>query len=196
MGGRLDRSFFNRNHLEVARDLIGCQLVWEGVRGIVVETEGYAAADDPACHTASRPSARQFWESHGPGTIYAYISYGVHWMLNVLAGDGIILFRALEPCSGLDVMQRRRGRCRDVELCSGPGKLGQAIALSAANHGQSLLSVRRHLRGRAGDFDPTTVVADLRVGITKAADRPWRFLLHGNPHVSVAPGRTATRRPR
>jgi 3-methyladenine DNA glycosylase Mpg len=92
---RCERSFFDRAHLEVARDLLCCELVWDDVTGIIVETESYGNADDPACHTATRPSTREFIRRNPPGTVYAYINYGMYWLLNVLAADGIT--RAILP---------------------------------------------------------------------------------------------------
>lgn len=187
------RAFFERHHLDVARDLLGCQLVWHAVRGTIVETEAYAATDDPACHTSSRPAARAFFERHPPGTVYAYINYGLHWLLNVLTADGIVLFRALEPVQGIEIMQQRRGQQSLTSLCSGPGKLGQALGLSALDHGTSLLSPERHVLSRAPLDTELPIVADVRVGISQGLDRPWRFLIPHNPHVSVAAGRALAR---
>jgi DNA-3-methyladenine glycosylase len=108
------RDFFERDVLDVARDLVGVELVWNGCSGIIIETEAYAVADDPACHTASRPSARQFVKSKPPGTAYVYFNYGMYWLFNLLvkggARDGLILIRALEPKRGIDRMQQRRRR--------------------------------------------------------------------------------------
>jgi len=185
----LNSEFFARHHVDVARDLIGCMLVWDDVGGIIVETEAYAAVDDPACHTSFRPSARIFFEANVPGTAYVYMNYGVHWLLNILALDGIILFRAMEPALGIDVMQRRRGLQDPASLCSGPGKIGQSMALSAADHGSSLLSPSRHVRARAMDFDEAEVQADTRVGLSQALDRDWRFLLANHPCVSIPLGK-------
>lgn len=181
----LGYDFFDRPTLTVAREMLGCTLHWNDVSGVVVETEAYGAMGDEACHTSFRPSARRFFDSHSPGTAYVYMNYGIHWMLNVLACDGIVLFRALEPANGVDVMTRRRGVQRLTSLCSGPGKLGQALGLSAEDHGTSLLSDGRCLMARRSDFDATSIATDTRIGITRATERPWRFLLSGHPHVSV-----------
>lgn len=200
MSGRssfADEAFFARHHLEVARDLIGRRLDWDGVAGTIVETEGYGAEGDEACHTFFRKTAREFYEAHGPGTVYAYINYGIYWLLNVLAADGIILIRALEPTAGLETMRERRGRKkRDVDLCSGPGKLGIAIGLEGGDHGTSLLGHAGRGISRAGA--EATITTDVRVGISKAVDLPWRFLMADNPHVSVAAGkvRPPSRNPR
>jgi DNA-3-methyladenine glycosylase len=189
----LSHDFFDRHHLSVARDLLGCTLVWDGVSGIVVETEAYAADDDEACHTSFRSSARAFFQQHGPGTTYVYLNYGMYWLLNVLARDGIILFRAMEPRSGLPVMESRRNTTVKSSLCSGPGRLGRALGLTAQDHGSVLLSDSRHLMPRDESFDATIIQTDVRVGITREIDRPWRFLIAGNEHVSVASGKANAR---
>src|SRR5690606_12580853 len=102
---RLSRDFFSRDPVQCARELIGAELIWDECRARIVETEAYAAEGDPACHTFSRPSARNFVESHPPGVAYVYLNYGVHWLFNILVKGpkacGFVLFRALEPISGL-----------------------------------------------------------------------------------------------
>ena len=155
-----------------------------------METEGYGASGDEACHVFSRRSAREFFETHPPGTVYAYINYGIYWLLNVLAADGIVLIRALQPTAGLHRMHSRRGEGkREVDLCSGPGKLGVALGIGAADHGTPLVDQsRRGIRPRPPGGSPE-ILSDVRVGITKAADLPWRFLVADNPHVSVAAGK-------
>lgn len=191
----LARSFFERPFLDVARDLVGCALVWDGCAGMVVELEAYAVVGDAACHTMSRPSAREFVASHPAGSAYVYLNYGMHWLLNVLVkgggADGILLLRALEPSAGLELMSERRGRERPEELCSGPGKLGRAMGLGRSDHGRELagdaLARRRHgFRPRPADFHPD-IVCDGRIGISRATELPWRFSLRGHPHVSVRP---------
>lgn len=190
---RCPRSFFERHHVDVARDLLDCLLVWDDVEGIVVETEAYAAEDDPACHVATRPSAREFFGQNTPGTVYAYVSYGTHWLLNVLAADGIVLLRAIEPTEGIDLMRDRRGRDRMTELCSGPGKLGQALGLCSEDHGTSLLTSERHLQQPLRRDPSLRILTDVRVGLSTALDRQWRFLIAGNPHVSVPAGKALSR---
>ena len=155
--------FFDRPHLTVARDLVGCTLLWDNVGGVVVETEGYAVEDDPACHTAFRPSTRLFVATHLPGAVYVTINYGLHWLLNVLASDGIVLIRAIQPTAGIEMM---------AALCSGPGKLGQALSLSPADHGSSLLTADRYVISRDALFDSSKIVADVSVGLSRAVDRP------------------------
>ncbi len=186
----IGRKFFQRDPLTCARELIGCELIWNGCSGIIVETEAYTALNDEAAHTFSRPSARKFVEDHAPGAAYVYLNYGMYWLLNVLVKhgreDGFVLFRAIEPRAGLGLMQARRGLTKLTQLCSGPGKLAQALAITGADHGRDLcagaeVGFRRGLRAKA--------VADLRVGITRSAELPWRFLLEGSAFVSVPHGK-------
>src|SRR5438045_3031681 len=123
-------SFFKRDPLTCARELIGKELIWGECSGTVVEVEAYAAIDDEAADTFTRPSARSFIQRNKAGAAYVYFNYGVHWMLNVLVkgnGNGFVLIRALEPRRGVELMKRRR-RVGDLyQLCSGPGKLTQAL---------------------------------------------------------------------
>lgn len=187
----LSREFFERDPLTVSRELIGCELFAGDCAGIVVETEAYSARNDEACHTFFRPSTRAFMEEHEPGAAYIYLNYGMHWLLNVLVkggggDDGFALIRAVEPLRGLETMRERRGLHAPRALCSGPGKLTQAFGITGADHGIDLcggghIGFRRHLKHPA-------VETCLRVGITKAAHLPWRFLLKGSPFVSVIAG--------
>lgn len=192
----LDRRFYQQDLLECARGLVGCELAWGGCRGIVVETEAYAEHGDPACHTASRPSARTFIADHPPGSAYVYFNYGMHWMLNVLTksrahGNGLILIRALRPTAGMDQMRvRRAARLRreppghDRWLCSGPGKLAAALAVTGDDHGRDLCA------GSGFGFRECTapahaaILASPRIGISKATHFPWRFHLAGDAYVS------------
>lgn len=191
----LTPSFFTRDVLTVAQDLIGVELHWQGCAGIIVETEAYVVDDDPACHTASRPSARQFVQTMPPGTAYVYLNYGMYWLFNLLVKggprDGLILVRALEPTGGIEAMLARRGCKREADLCSGPGKLGRSLGLSVADHGA--LMVGRQRRAECGlkvsSRASPEIVSDVRVGISQAAEFPWRFLAKGNPHVSVPHGK-------
>ena len=191
----LNRDFFERDVLTVAYDLIGVELSWHGCSGIIVETEAYAVEGDPACHTASRPSAREFVKSKPPGTAYVYLNYGMYWLLNLLVKggerDGLILIRALEPCSGLKEMQQRRNRTKPEELCSGPGKLGHALGIVGTHHGTVMIGRGKPagvgLKMTAGSTHE--VVRDIRVGISQAVDFPWRFLSRHSPHVSVKHGK-------
>jgi DNA-3-methyladenine glycosylase len=183
---RLGADFYARPVLEVARDLIGCVVEHEGTSGRIVETEAYHESE-PACHAfvgVTRRTRTLFGE---PGTAYVYRSYGIHSLLNAVCepvGVGAaVLIRALEPLAGTEAMRARRGeQLADDRLCSGPGKLTQALGIELSENGTSLLdgpvSIRR------GDLGPTRVVAGERIGITKAVDLRWRFALAGNRHVS------------
>jgi DNA-3-methyladenine glycosylase len=164
-------------------------LIWDECAGVVVEVEAYAAINDEAAHTFTRPSARSFIERNKAGAAYVYFNYGVHWMLNVLVkGDanGFVLIRALEPRRGFEVMKRRRGTDDLRQLCSGPGKLTQALAIARLHHEMDLCSDRRHCF--VSNSDATfEVVADERIGISRSAHLPWRFTLRGSPFVSRTP---------
>lgn len=189
----LDRSFFQREPLTCARELIGSELVWNDGAGIIVETEAYYAIGDEACHTFARPSARAFVENHAPGTAYVYFNYGMYWLLNVLvkggSADGFVLFRAIEPTRGVAAMTRRRLARRSAKLahphalCSGPGKLTIALGADGRDHGRDFCSGKRvGFRERSQSVE---VESDVRIGISRAADFPWRFLLRGSPCVSA-----------
>lgn len=192
----LKSDFFERDVLDVARDIVGVELVWKGCSGIIIETEAYAVEDDPACHTSSRPSAREFVRSKAPGTAYVYFNYGTYWLFNLLVKggprDGLILIRALEPKNGIPVMHQRRQREKLHELCSGPGKVAMALGITGADHG-TILSGRGRpedcgLRA-VKDTSAHEVVSDIRVGISQAVDYPWRFLSRHSPHLSVKHGK-------
>ncbi|MEI6561985.1 MAG: DNA-3-methyladenine glycosylase [Verrucomicrobiota bacterium] len=186
----LEREFFRRDPLTCSRELIGCELFAGECAGIIVETEAYCAEGDEACHTFFRPSTRAYMAVHEPGAAYVYLNYGMYWLLNVLvkggAEDGFVLIRAVQPTRGLDLMRQRRGRTALHQLCSGPGKLTQAFGITGADHGANLCGGAIGFRPRT---EPTEVETCLRVGISKAAHLPWRFLLKGSPFVSVAAGR-------
>lgn len=192
----LPRAFFERDPITCARELIGCTLHWEGCAGIIVETEAYAAVGDEACHTWSRPSAREFVSGNPPGAAYVYFNYGMYWMLNVLVkgrdgNEGFVLFRALEPTIGLDAMQERRAMARrtasgvmnPTALCSGPGKLAQALAITGRDHGRDFCTDSS--MGIIAPAAPVSVATCVRIGISRAQELPWRFLLSGSRHVSV-----------
>lgn len=190
----LNSDFFKRDVLTVAHDLIGVELVWEGCSGMIVETEAYAVENDPASHTASRPSAREFVRTKTPGTAYVYFNYGMYWLFNLLVKggdqDGLILIRALDPRLGIAEMQQRRQKQKLMDLCSGPGKLALALGIGGVHHGTPMTGKQRpKLCGLRARSEPVEVVADVRVGISQAVDFPWRFLARDNPHVSVKHGR-------
>jgi DNA-3-methyladenine glycosylase len=183
----LDEAFFARSVHDVARDLIGCTLLHDGVGGTIVETESYHR-DDPACHANGGPTPRSsiLWDP--PGIAYVYFSYGIHSLLNAVAepeGEAAaVLIRAIEPTVGIDAMRERRGRDDIRELCSGPGKLTEALGVGLADNGRSLLEPPFELRRPAAGGPPVEVITVPRVGITKAADYPWRFCAVGSPFVS------------
>ncbi|TDU81704.1 DNA-3-methyladenine glycosylase [Prosthecobacter fusiformis] len=190
----LTPAFFQRDVLTVAQDLIGVELVWLGCSGIIVETEAYAVDGDPACHTASRPSARAFVQNHPPGTAYVYFNYGMYWLFNLLvkggSHDGLILIRALDPRLGIAEMRQRRQKEKLTDLCSGPGKLALALGIGGIHHGIPMTGRSRPSGcGLRTSPSPVEVVSDIRVGISQAVDFPWRYLARDNPHVSVKHGR-------
>jgi DNA-3-methyladenine glycosylase len=190
-------SFFQRDPLVCARELIGTELVWGKCSGIIVETEAYLSLKDEACHTFTRPSTRAFVERNPPGAVYIYMNYGVHWMLNLLVKGGertgLILIRALEPRRGLTMMKARRGVEEVRRLCSGPGKLAQALDITKRHHEMSICTDPRHsLLPLAGP--DIQVVTDPRIGISRSKDLPWRFTLAGSPFVSVPVRPALTRR--
>ena len=175
--------FYTQPILDLARALIGATITVDGIGGIIVETEAYHAAD-PASHSFAGPTPRNraMW---GPsGRAYIYRIYGLHWCLNVVGGTepgAAVLIRALEPTLGLDAMQTRRGTANDRNLCAGPGKLAQALGLTGALDGLPLDAAPFALTARKDD---PPIISGPRVGITKAADQPWRFGLAGSPYLS------------
>ncbi|TPG54093.1 DNA-3-methyladenine glycosylase [Sphingomonas glacialis] len=180
----ISRDFFAQDAVSVARGLIGAELCIDGVGGRIVETEAYDAGD-PASHSfggATKRNAAMF----GPvGHAYVYRIYGLHWCLNfVCAQDqpgSAVLIRAVEPLSGIDVMRARRGAIADRLLCSGPGRLAQALGVDAALDGAPLDQSPFAL---TAPDTPSRIVAGPRIGITKAAATPWRFCLAGSRYLS------------
>jgi DNA-3-methyladenine glycosylase len=180
-------SFFERDPLICARELIGAELIWGNCSGVLVETEAYNAIDDEACHTFMRPSTRAFIERNKAGAAYVYFNYGMHWMLNVLVKgreNGFVLIRALEPRTGIERMKKRRKLDEVKCLCSGPGKLTQALGITDRHHEMDLCADPRHCFAQNAEAT-VKVVADQRIGITRSAHLPWRFTLHGSPFVSA-----------
>ncbi|HEY0063396.1 MAG TPA: DNA-3-methyladenine glycosylase [Telluria sp.] len=169
---------------EVAPLLIGVEVLVNGVGGRIVETEAYDR-DDPASHTFSGPSQRNQSMFGPPGHAYVYLSHGIHWCLNFVcreAGHGAgVLIRAIEPLAGLETMQARRGVEEVRNLCSGPGKLGQALGITHALNGADLGAPPFALLARS---EPAPLVIGPRVGISKAMDVPWRFGMAGSRFLS------------
>ena len=181
---RLRRSFFARSVHAVAPDLIGATLLVGGAGGRIVEVEAYHHTD-PAAHSYRGQTERNAVMFGPPGYAYVYRSYGIHWCLNfVCEKDGsasAVLIRALEPMEGLTVMRRRRGLKDERMLCSGPGKLGEALGITRAQNGLALDKPPFELRARIGQPE---IVTGPRIGITKAADVPWRYGLKGSRFLS------------
>lgn len=192
----LGADFFEQEPVDCARGLIGATFCWDGAAGIVVETEAYSETGDEACHTYSRPSARRFIEEHSAGAAYVYLNYGVHWLTNVLIkngrNNGFVLLRALAPVHGIPAMRLRRRNEALSALCSGPGKLSQALGILGIHHGQSLISSPdRAFFASGGDGGILVLATGPRIGISRAAHLPWRFGLAGSPYLSAPFGATA-----
>lgn len=204
--GSLPAAFYDRPVLEVAEDLIGCTVTRKRGRqtasGVIVETEAYHDSE-PACHAYVGLTPRTKTLFGPPGKAYVYRSYGVHAMLNaVCEPEGVgaaVLIRALAPLRGIEQMRIRReasgaGRLRDTDLCSGPGKITQALGITLAENDGDLRTGPVRIGPRPADWVHPTVVGT-RVGISKAAELPWRFCAAGNPHVSrPRPGGWSTAR--
>ena len=195
MNAKLERAFFETDPVSCARALIGCELVWKKTAGLIVETEAYAEYGDQASHTFLRRGAREFIETNPPGTLYVYLNYGLHWLLNFLvkngAANGFVLIRALEPTVGRELMARRRGTNVNRDLCSGPGRLTQALGIDGAFHGRDFFQITgvQLLRYQ----QEVRVEIDRRVGITKSVELDWRFLLGQSRFVSVPKRKTRPR---
>jgi DNA-3-methyladenine glycosylase len=171
---------------DVAPALIGWTLLVDGVGGPIVEVEAYRE-DDPASHSYGGPRGRNVIMFGPPGHLYVYRSYGVHWCANVVCepeGAGAaVLLRALEPTDGLEAMRARRGLEDTRFLCAGPGRLAQALGITGAHNGLSLEEAPFELRPPR---EAAEVVSSRRIGITRAPDRPWRYLAAGSRFVSRA----------
>jgi DNA-3-methyladenine glycosylase len=184
---RLPKDFYERSVHEVARELIGCVVRHGETAGRIVETESYHMAE-PACHAFAGITERTRTLYGDPGRAYVYFSYGIHSLLNAVAeGEGVgaaVLIRALEPVDGVELMRRRRGLARVKELCSGPGKLTQALDIGLSLNGSSLVDGPIELLAREPGVREPRVVAGERIGITKAMELPWRFCDADSGHVS------------
>ena len=193
----MNREFFDRSVHEVARDLIGYRIAVGETAGVIVETEAYEASD-PACHAYIGRTARNEVLFGPPGHAYVYLSYGIHSLLNfVTEPEGTasaVLIRALEPTDGIELMRERRGlnarargsatRLRLEELCSGPGKLTEALGVGLSLNGADLLAPPFELSERRGGWEGAEIITSERIGITKAADLPWRYSVAGSRFVS------------
>ena len=184
MINKLGRKFFARSVHTVAPDLIGATLLFGGVGGRIVEVEAYHHTD-PAAHSYGGQTARNAVMFGPPGYAYVYRSYGIHWCLNFVCepegSAAAVLIRALEPVAGFAAMRRRRGLDDPRLLCSGPGRLCQALGITNVHNGLALDRAPFKLLPRNGHAD---VAVGVRIGLTKAADYPWRYGLKGSPFLS------------
>jgi DNA-3-methyladenine glycosylase len=180
----LRRSFFARSVHEVAPELIGATFLMGATGGVIVEVEAYHQTE-PAAHSFGGPTPRTAVMFGPPGVAYVYRSYGLHWCVNFVceaAGSAAaVLIRAVEPTAGLALMRRRRGVEEARLLCSGPGRLCQAMGITGAHNGFVLDEAPFSLKARESEPD---IVAGTRIGITKAVELPWRYGLKGSRHLS------------
>ena len=177
----LEKSFFDRPALEVAREIIGATLLFDGVGGVIVEVEAYDETD-PASHSFRGPTLRNRVMFGPPGHAYVYKIYGIHYCLNFVCRPGsAILIRALEPVQGLETMHARRGGLSDRQLCSGPGKLAQALGIDLRHDGLGLDAPPFALKAAEAAHP---IATGPRIGITRGAETPWRFVLAGSRFVS------------
>ena len=181
---KLRKSFFARSVHDVAPDLIGATFLFAGTGGEIVEVEAYHHTD-PAAHSYGGRTERNAVMFGPPGHAYVYRSYGLHWCVNFVcepAGSAAaVLIRAIRPVTGVSLMRRRRGLRDERQLCSGPGKLTQAMAITHAHNGLPLDAAPFAIMTRTGEPE---IVAGPRIGITKAAELPWRYGLKGSHFLS------------
>ena len=180
----LTRAFFDRSVHAVAPDLIGATLLVDGVGGTIVEVEAYDH-EDPAAHGFGGRTSRNAAMFGPPGHAYVYLIYGLYWCLNfVCESQGVasaVLIRALAPTTGIALMQARRGMHEPRLLCAGPGRLCQALGVTRAHDGLALDAPPFRLQARSGKIQ---IAVGRRIGITKAADKPWRYGVAGSPFLS------------
>jgi DNA-3-methyladenine glycosylase len=177
----IDRTFFARPVIEIARGLVGATLLVDGVGGVIVETEAYDHTD-PASHSYNGPTPRNTAMFGPPGHAYVYRSYGIHWCLNFVGLTGsAVLIRALQPTHGTDLMAERRGLSDQRLFCAGPGRLCQALAIDISHNGLPLdVPPFALFRGEAD----REIATGTRIGITRGVDTPWRFVLKGSKFLS------------
>lgn len=188
MARRLPRSFYARPVLEVAPELLGKLLTFEGCVGRIVEVEAYRQ-DDEASHSFRGVTERTRVMFGPPGHLYVYFTYGMHWCANaVCEGEGqgaAVLIRALEPIGGLEEMWTRRPKARrERDLCSGPAKLTAALGLGVDQLGADLVRGPGPRIVDDGSGSPSSIASGPRIGISKAIEKPWRWWIPENPHVS------------
>jgi DNA-3-methyladenine glycosylase len=180
----LRRSFFARDVHAVARDLVGATMLFKGVGGRIVEVEAYHHTD-PAAHSYNGQTARNAVMFGPPGYAYVYRSYGIHWCVNFACEEegsaSAVLIRAVEPTNGIAAMRRRRGLKDERLLCSGPGRVCEALGITGAHNGLALDKPPFAVSPRPGDV---TIATGPRIGITKAVDLPWRYGLQGSRFLS------------
>lgn len=180
-------AFYRRPVVEVARDLLGCVVIHDGCAGVIVETEAYHDSE-PACHAFVGLTPRTETLFGPPGRAYIYRSYGVHALLNAVtepAGVGAaVLIRALEPVEGIAEMRFRRGLERPESLCSGPGKLTQAMGITLEHNGCDLARGPVVISRRPVGWRDVQISVSRRIGITKAIELPWRFCAVGSRFLS------------
>jgi DNA-3-methyladenine glycosylase len=183
----VNAEFYDRPVVQVAQDLVGCVLRYAECAGVIVETEAYHQSE-PACHAYVGLTARTSTLFGPAGLAYVYRSYGVHALLNAVCEDeevgAAVLIRALEPVAGLERMQVRRGLERERDLCSGPGKLTQALGLGLEHNRSDLTRGPIRITERPPDWQGVRIVADRRIGITRAVELPWRFCALGSRFLS------------
>jgi DNA-3-methyladenine glycosylase len=181
---KLRRDFFDRSVHAVAPDLIGATMLFNGVGGMIVEVEAYHHTE-PAAHSFNGETARNAVMFGPPGYVYVYRSYGIHWCVNFVCEEAgsaaAVLIRALAPTEGLAAMRRRRRHTDERLLCSGPGRLCEALGITGAHNGLALDKPPFELRARSEDVG---VITGVRIGITKAAELPWRYGLKGSRYLS------------
>ncbi|THD63605.1 MAG: DNA-3-methyladenine glycosylase [Bradyrhizobium sp.] len=184
LGKPLKRALFGRSVHAVAPDLIGATLLVNGVGGIIVELEAYHHTD-PAAHSFNGPTPRNMVMFGPPGFSYVYRSYGIHWCVNFVCekegSASAVLIRALQPTHGIAAMRRRRGLHDERSLCSGPGKLCEALGITIKQSALPLDVPPFALHARTGKIE---VITGVRIGITKAVDFPWRYGLKGSKFLS------------